>query len=103
MPCGSVSWSWLCAWNQLNWILGLNPFDMSMLHGTGRHNPPYLAYDGSYQFTNCPGGICNGITSGDDEDDIDFRVHSPGLGDNWRWGEQWLPHAAWFLLAVASA
>ena len=82
------------AWNQLNWILGLNPFDMSMLHGSGRNNPPYLAYEGSYQFTNCPGGICNGITSGDDEEDIDFRIHYPGLGDNWRWGEQWLPAVA---------
>ena len=90
--------------DQLNWILGLNPFDMCMLDGSGRNNPDYLAYGGSYQFTNCPGGICNGITSGmDDSEDIDFQERVPGLDDNWRWGEQWLPHAAWFLLAVASA
>lgn len=92
------------AWNQLNWILGLNPFDMCMLDGSGHNNPPYHSYNGSYQFTNCPGGICNGITSGlDDEEDIAFHTsdNTPGLDDNWRWGEQWLPHAAWFLLAVA--
>jgi hypothetical protein len=89
--------------NQLNWILGLNPFDRCMLDGSGRNNPLYLAYGGSYQFMNAPGGICNGITGGvDDEQDIEFREHFPGLGDNWRWGEQWLPHAAWFILAVTS-
>ena len=58
----------------------------------------------SYLFTNCPGGICNGITAGlEDENDIAFHTsdNTPGLDDNWRWGEQWLPHAAWFLLAVA--
>ena len=94
------------AWNQLNWILGMNPFDMCMLDGSGRNNPPYHSYNGSYQFTNCPGGICNGITSGlEDQEDIAFHTsdNTPGLDDNWRWGEQWLPHAAWFLLAVAVA
>ncbi len=94
------------AWNQINWILGLNPFDMCMLDGSGRNNPLYFSYNGSYQFTNCPGGICNGITSGlTNDEDIDFHTPAtlPGLDDNWRWGEQWLPHAAWFLLAVTSA
>lgn len=27
--------------DQLNWILGLNPFDVCMLHGFGRNNPEY--------------------------------------------------------------
>ena len=98
----------LCAFatNQLNWILGLNPFDMCMLHGSGHNNPPYEAYSGSRQFMNCPGGICNGITSGvEDEHDIDFHTVEtlPSITDNWRWGEQWLPHAAWYLLAVSVA
>ena len=30
------------AWDQLNWILGLNPFDCCMLHGSG-HNNLYLS------------------------------------------------------------
>jgi hypothetical protein len=89
--------------NQLNWILGLNPFDACMLQGTGRNNPPYMFFD-SYQYANAPGGICNGITSGfSDEDGIDFNltVAQTGADNDWRWGEQWLPHAAWFLLAVS--
>ncbi len=93
-------------WNQLNWTLGLNPYDMCMLDGSGRNNPEYFSYSDSYQYSNCPGGICNGITSGiTDEDDIEFpaRFDPRTQGDNWRWGEQWLPHAAWFLLAVTSA
>ncbi len=90
--------------DQLNWILGLNPFDACMLHGKGRNNPEYLFF-GSYQYANAPGGICNGITGGyKDEGDIDFNLpHAvTGKDEDWRWGEQWLPHAAWYLLAVAA-
>jgi hypothetical protein len=89
--------------DQLNWILGLNPYDTCMLQGKGRNNPPYLFFN-SYEYTNAPGGICNGITAGyADENDIDFNLHfaATGKDDDWRWGEQWLPHAAWFLVAVA--
>ncbi len=91
------------ATNQLNWILGLNPFDSSMLNGVGRNNPRYMFF-ASYEFTNAPGGISNGITSGfKDESDIDYNLtHKQTGGDNdWRWGEQWIPHDAWYLLAVA--
>ena len=90
--------------NQLNWILGLNPFDSCMLNGVGRNNPPYMYFD-SWEFTNAPGGISNGITGGfRDENDIDFLLtyRQTGADNDWRWGEQWLPHAAWYLLAVAS-
>lgn len=91
--------------NQLNWILGLNPFDASMLQGTGRNNPEYVFFT-SWEYRSAPGGICNGITSGfKDEHDIDFNVPSSvtGQDSDWRWAEQWIPHAAWYLLAVASA
>ncbi len=92
------------ATNQLNWIVGLNPFDSCMLNGVGRNNPPYMYFD-SWEFTNAPGGISNGITSGfRDENDIDYMLtyRQTGADNDWRWGEQWLPHAAWYLLAVAS-
>ena len=92
------------ATNQLNWILGLNPFDSCMLNGVGRNNPPYMYFD-SWEFTNAPGGISNGITSGfKDESDIDYLVpyRETGADNDWRWGEQWLPHSSWYLLAVAS-
>ena len=90
------------ATNQLNWILGLNPFDSCMLNGVGRNNPPYMYFD-SWEFSNAPGGISNGITSGfKDENDIDYLLtyHQTGADNDWRWGEQWLPHAAWYLLAA---
>jgi hypothetical protein len=90
--------------NQLNWILGLNPFDTCMLYGVGRNNPQYLFFD-SWEFTNAPGGISNGITSGfHDEDDIDFNLtyKQTGADNDWRWQEQWLPHSSWYLLAVST-
>ena len=89
--------------DQLNWILGLNPFDACMLQGRGRNNPQYIFFE-SFEYTNAPGGIVNGITGGyRDEEDIDLNLHfsETGKDDDWRWAEQWLPHAAWFLYAVA--
>ncbi|KRF01873.1 glycoside hydrolase [Frateuria sp. Soil773] len=90
--------------DQLNWILGLNPFDASMLQGTGRNNPEY-GFFGSWQYTQTPGGIVNGVTSGlEDDRGIDFNLPYAQTGKDvdWRWGEQWLPHSAWYLLAVAA-
>ncbi|MEY2465893.1 MAG: hypothetical protein QOD03_414 [Verrucomicrobiota bacterium] len=91
------------AWNQLNWILGLNPYDTCMLHGTGRNNPFYMFFE-SYEYNNAPGGIVNGITGGhDNPNDIDFNLGYAvtGKDEDWRWTEQWLPHAAWYLLAIS--
>ncbi|MDJ1501024.1 glycoside hydrolase family 9 protein [Xanthocytophaga agilis] len=89
--------------DQLNWILGLNPYDACMLQGTGHNNPAY-GFFGTFEYTNAPGGIVNGITSGlEDEHDIEFNLSYAKTGKDydWRWAEQWLPHAAWYLLAVS--
>ncbi|PUZ26646.1 beta-glucosidase family 9 [Chitinophaga costaii] len=91
------------ATDQLNWILGLNPFDASMLQGTGHNNPAYGFFN-TFEYTNAPGGIINGITAGlDDTDDIDLNLSYAQTGKDydWRWAEQWLPHTAWYLLAVS--
>ncbi|MBP1768719.1 MAG: glycoside hydrolase, partial [Candidatus Aminicenantes bacterium] len=91
------------AQDQLNWVLGLNPFDSCMLYGRGRNNPEYMFFN-SYEYMNAPGGISNGITAGyTDEEDIDYNLHFAvtGKDDDWRWTEQWLPHASWFLYTVA--
>jgi hypothetical protein len=81
------------------WVGGLNPFDSCMLQGRGRNN---VEYSGVYQ--NSPGGIVNGITSGwADERDIAFLTADASDGNEWRWAEQWIPHSAWFLLAVCAA
>jgi len=84
--------------DQMNWILGLNPYDACMLHGKGRNNPEYES-----GWLNAPGGIANGITSGfHDEEDIDFLPEEAARdgAHRWRWSEQWIPHAAWFFLAA---
>ena len=71
-----------------------------MIQGRGRGNPEYEVY-----FPNVPGGIVNGITSGmADESDIAFLSAATGAGDDsWRWTEQWIPHSAWFILAMSAA
>jgi Glycosyl hydrolase family 9/Cellulase N-terminal ig-like domain len=92
------------ATSQLDWILGMNPFDSSMMNGVGRNNPQYLFFD-SWEFTNAPGGISNGITAGfKDEESIDYNLtyHQTGADNDWRWQEQWLPHGAWFIFAVSA-
>ncbi|MCD9552268.1 chitobiase [Photobacterium carnosum] len=84
----------------MNWILGLNPFDMCMLDGHGHNNPDYLPQLG---FSNAKGGVCNGITSGfENEQDIAFNpaAQKDDMLQNWRWGEQWIPHGGWYLLAT---
>ena len=88
--------------NCLDWILGLNPYHMCMLDGHGHNNPDYLPQLG---FFNAKGGICNGITAGfEDEEDIAFDppAQKDDMLQNWRWGEQWIPHGAWYLLATAA-
>lgn len=86
------------ALDQINWILGLNPFDISMLQGKGRNNPDYMGH-------NVRGGVANGITAGfDDPHDIAFMPpeYADDPSQNWRWAEQWLPHDAWLLMALSS-
>ncbi|MDA1045024.1 MAG: glycoside hydrolase family 9 protein, partial [Verrucomicrobia bacterium] len=89
------------ALNQLNWILGLNPFDMCMLQGKGHNNPA----DYEVGSPSPPGGICNGVTSGvEDEQDIAYLPEPYGTQPmwSWRWKEQWIPHSAWLILALTS-
>ncbi len=92
------------AWNQLHWILGRNPYDTSMLMGSGQLNAQYMFF-ASWQYTNAPGAIINGITAGLDGEDagiaFDLGYAETGKDDDWRWTEQWLPHAAWYLYAIS--
>jgi hypothetical protein len=91
------------AWNQIHWILGRNPFDATMLMGSGHGYAPYMFFR-SYKYNGAPGGIVNGITAGlDNEDGIAFNLGYAltGKDEDWRWTEQWLPHAAWYLYAVS--
>ena len=90
------------AWNQLHWIHGRNPFDTSMLMGSGHGDAAYMFFT-SYKYTNAPGSIINGITAAtNDPDGIAFNegFAITGKDEDWRWTEQWLPHAAWYLYAI---
>jgi hypothetical protein len=97
------------AQNQLNWIVGVNPFNVCMFDGPGRENPLYLEYfdtsqPGSWRWLRSAGGIVNGITGrAVDGSGIQW---DPGLAEtgpntDWRWLEQWLPHSTWYLYAAA--
>jgi len=91
------------AWQQLHWILGRNPFDASMLMGSGHGNALYMFFR-SYKYTSPPGAILNGITSAlNNEDGIAWNegFAVTGKDEDWRWTESWLPHAAWYLYAVS--
>lgn len=92
--------------DQLNWILGLNPYASSMLQGVGYHNTEYLFFN-TWQYAHLPGGIVNGITGAFDSPSgagiaYDLPIAVTHGDDSWRWNEQWLPHAAWYLLAIAA-
>lgn len=87
---------------QVDWLLGANPFDVSFLRGFGRNNPPpYCASKG--QAGTLDGGIANGVT-GKEEDGtgIAWPATSGTCGDDWRTVEQWLPHAAWYMVAITA-
>ncbi|HTU34574.1 MAG TPA: glycoside hydrolase family 9 protein [Candidatus Acidoferrum sp.] len=88
--------------DQLDWILGRNPYGACMLNGSGRGSDPYMFFD-SWQYTSAPGSIVNGITAGlNSEDSIAYNLGYAitGKDTDWRWTEQWLPHAAWYLYAA---
>jgi len=85
---------------QINWILGLNPFNICMLNGKGANN---INYDRTWR--NAGGGIVNGVTGGfSDENDIAFMPEKKKDDPNhsWRWSEQWLIHSAWYMSAICS-
>ncbi|NCD69578.1 glycoside hydrolase family 9 protein [Mucilaginibacter agri] len=86
---------------QLSWILGCNPYAMCFMYKFGKNNVPYMS--SNFGHGSQRGGISNGITGKEGNADgsgIDFKKEDKG--DEWRWTEQWLPHAAWFLDAVTA-
>ena len=87
--------------DQIAWILGGNPYDVCFLYQFGQRNVPYMK--SLFGHGSGRGGISNGITGKEGHPDgsgIDFKFHDDG--NEWRWTEQWIPHAAWFLQAVTA-
>ena len=86
---------------QTSWILGCNPYAMCFMYGFGNKNVPYM--HSNFGHGSERGGVSNGITGKDGNGDgsgIEFKTEA--AGDEWRWTEQWIPHAAWFLQAAAA-
>jgi hypothetical protein len=86
---------------QLSWILGCNPYCMCFMYGFGKNNVPYM--HSNFGHGSERGGISNGITGKEGNGDgsgIDFKTEDKG--NEWRWTEQWIPHAAWFLQAISA-
>jgi hypothetical protein len=86
---------------QLSWIMGSNPYNRCFIYGFGKNNVPYM--HSSFRHGSERGGISNGITGkggNADGSGIDFKTEAEG--NEWRWTEQWIPHAAWFLQAVSA-
>ena len=89
------------AGTQLDWILGNNPYDMCFLNGFGNQNPaPYCA--SKIQNGTLVGGISNGITGQATDGSGIQWTSGTSCGEDWRWVEQWLPHAAWYMVAIAA-
>ena len=89
--------------NQLNWILGLQP--VRHLHAA-RHRPQQSALH-VFQFLRIHqrprrhlqwhhGGLQQSARHR-----FQPLLSVTGKDEDWRWGEQWLPHAAWYLYAIS--
>ncbi|HTI08226.1 MAG TPA: glycoside hydrolase family 9 protein, partial [Puia sp.] len=86
---------------QLSWILGCNPYSICFMYQFGKNNVAYM--HSNFGHGSERGGISNGITGRDGNGDgsgIDFKMEAQG--NEWRWTEQWIPHAAWFLQALTA-
>jgi len=85
------------AQSQVDWIMGKNPYQVSMLYGFGIDNPPHAISAGSM----VNGGISSGITGATLDPNGRGITWAEGPDDNnWRWTEQWLQHSSWYLLAI---
>ena len=86
---------------QTSWILGCNPYSICLMYGFGKTNVPYM--HSNFGHGSEVGGVSNGITGKEGNGDgsgIDFKTEDKG--DEWRWTEEWIPHAAWFLQAITA-
>jgi hypothetical protein len=86
---------------QLDWVLGCNPFGICMLEGAGQFHPPryHHRYDSipGRERGAVPGAVCGGIV----RDSVDSDAPRFDLrGNDYHSNEPWLPHNAYYLLAV---
>ena len=79
------------AYRQIEWIMGANPFGACLMTGVGARNPiPYSVFVGPII-----GGVMNGVGG----NAADEPVLNLGSDNDWRTGEYWSPHNAYYLWA----
>ena len=88
-------WLRLLAQRQLDWALGVNPFDASLILGIGRNQPPtYASVECIPAFPDIDGAVFEGLIG-----DVDDKpILLPG---DYSIGEFWLPHQSWTLWLMA--
>jgi len=87
------------AQSHVDWIMGKNPYQVSMLYGFGVNNPPPAISAG----TMINGGISNGITGATLSREGRGMTWNEGPDqNNWRWVEQRLQNSTWYLLAMTA-
>lgn len=81
------------AFRQMEWVMGHNPFGACLMTGEGwRNSVPYSRFAGPLA-----GGIVNGI-AGNAQDAPILQME---YGNDWRTGEYWTPHNAFYLWALS--
>ncbi len=81
------------AFRQLEWVMGNNPFGASLMTGEGwRNSYPYSRFAGPLT-----GGIVNGVAGNAQ----DVPILQMEYGTDWRTGEYWTPHNAFYLWALS--
>jgi hypothetical protein len=90
---------------QIDWILGLNPYNLCMMEGKGSSNPPFYLHRWApnEQRGAVPGAIPNGFCRQFAEVDIPwFDIRRPPRTVSYHTSEPWEPHNAFFILAVTA-
>jgi hypothetical protein len=90
--------------DQLNWVLGANPYGLSMVYGEGRVNTAtahhrYNMIVGQPQGA-VPGSVFNGITRFNPKSNLPLWDLIEQGTPAYECNEPWIPHNAYYLLAV---
>jgi hypothetical protein len=81
------------AFRQLEWVMGNNPFGACLMWGEGWRN--------SYPYSRFVGPIIGGIVNGIAGNAQDVPILEMEYGNDWRTGEYWTPHNAFYLWALS--
>jgi len=98
------------ALDQIDWVMGKNPYGLCMMEGAGSHNPPryHHRYDSipGRERSAVPGAIPNGFVRTPralDQPGFDMsRSRIERDHPSYRTSEPWLVHNMWHLLAVSA-